>query len=260
MNLIARQMNVLIRASLLELYRRKDLVVVFILGAVLLMPLAFATPFGFSGAYIYFNEMALLMVWFFSVFITLGVSTRIFPYEFEKRTIYPLLAKPVSRGTVVLGRYFGALSASTSALVLFYAAYIILCGVRQHVWFSEVLVQAFVLHVGLLMVITAIGLTGSLLLTISANVTITLLIVFGMLLFGSKLPELADQQSLAGKTALYIAYAVAPHTEFFDLRQRLVHGWPAISWGVCAVVMAYAVAYSIACLFVADLLLRRKKL
>jgi len=260
MLIVTLQINALIRTSLLELYRRKDLVVVFILGAVLLLPLSFATPFGFTGANIYFNEMALLLIWLFSIVITTGVAARLFPYEFEKRTIYPLLAKPVSRGVLILGRYLGALTASASALIIFYAAYILLCGVRQGIWFSETLLQAFVLHLGLLAVITALGMAGSLLLTVSANVTIVLLLVFAMLVFGTRLPELAAGQSVFGKITLYAAYALAPHTEFFDLRQRLVHEWPAVSWGVCTIVMAYAAVYSTACLFVADLLLRRKKL
>jgi Cu-processing system permease protein len=259
-SVVSRQISVLIGASLLELYRRKDLAVVLILGAVLLLPLSFVAPFGMSGAAIYFNEIALSMLWLFSIFIAVGVSSRPFPYEFEKRTIYPLLAKPVSRGVVVLGRYLGALAAALSALTLFYAAYALLCGVRQGIWFPEVLAQAFILHAGLLAVVTALGLAGSLFLTASANVTILLLVIFAMLFFGAQLPALAAQQQAAGRILLYAAYALAPHAEFFDLRQRVVHDWPAVSWAVCAAVMLYAAAYSAACLFVADLLLRRRRL
>lgn len=260
MSVIACQIYALIRVSLLELFRRKDIIVVLILGAVLLLPLSSVSPFGLTGATIYFNELSLVMVWLFSIFISLGVSGRLFPYEFEKRTIYPLLAKPASRGVIIAGRYLGALLAALSALCIFYAAYIILCGLKQGVWFSEVLLQAFILHVGMLAVITALCMTGSLLMTPSANVTITLLVVFGMLFFGAKLPALANGESLFGKTVLYALYGLAPHFEFFDLRQRLIHEWPAVSWLVCAAVMAYAALYSAACLFIADLLLRRKKL
>ena len=254
------QIAALVKVSLLELYRRKDIVVVLILGTVILLPLSFVSPFGLSGAGIYFSEVALIMVWLFSIFIAIGVSSRPFPYEFEKRTIYPLLAKPVPRGVVVIGRYLGALAASASALALFYAAYVVLCGLKQGVWFSEVLLQAFILHLGLLALITAMSMAGSLLLTASANVTITLLVVFFMLFFGAKLPDLAAGQAGAGRMLLFAAYVGAPHVEFFDLRQRLVHEWPAVSWGVCALVLAYAGAYSAAGLFIADLLLRRKRL
>lgn len=253
------QIRALIKLSLLELYRRKDMIVVLILGGVLLLPLSFVTPFGMSGAGTYFNEIALIMVWLFSILIALGVSSRIFPHEFEKRTIYALLAKPASRGVVLTGRYLGALAAAVSALCIFYGAYILLCGFKQGVWFSEVLLQAFILHVGLLAIIVAIGIAGSLIMTSSANVTLTLLVVFGMLFFGGRLPALAADQSAFAKIILYTANILAPHVEFFDMRQRLVHEWSAVSWLACAAVMAYAALYSAAALFLADFFLRRKR-
>ncbi len=260
MNRSMCQINALIRVSLLELYRRKDIIVVLILGAVLLLPSAFVAPFGLKGASTYFNEISLGMVWLFSIFIALGVSSRLFPYEFEKRTIYPLLAKPASRGIIIIGRYLGALTAALSAFSLFFAAYVIICGFKQGVWFSEVLLQSFVLQSAMLAVITAIGMTGSLLLTTSANVTLTILVVFGMLFFGARLPEFAATQAGAAKMFLYFVYGLAPHIEFFDMRQRLVHDWPAVSWGVCAAVIAYAALYSTASLLIANLLLKHKKL
>lgn len=260
MNTKLCQIGALVRVSLLELYRRKDIIVVLILGAVLLLPAAFVAPFGLNGASTYFNEISLGMVWLFSIFIALGVSSRLFPYEFEKRTIYPLLAKPVSRGTVIIGRYLGALTAALSAFCLFFAAYVLLCGIKQGVWFSTVLLQAFILQAVMLALITAIGMTGSLLMTTSANVTLAVLVVFGMLFFGARLPVLAAAEDGVGRVLLYIVYALAPHIEFFDMRQRLIHEWPAVSWAVCAVVIAYAAFYSAACLFIANLLLKCRKL
>ena len=260
MNKSRCQIGALVRVSLLELYRRKDIIVVLILGAVLLLPAAFVSPFGLDGASTYFNEISLGMVWLFSIFIALGVSSRLFPYEFEKRTIYPLLAKPASRGIIIVGRYLGALTAALSAFCLFFVAYVMICGIKQGVWFSTVLLQAFILQAAMLAVITAIGMTGSLLMTTSANVTLAVLVVFGMLFFGARLPDLAASEQGVGKILLYAAYALAPHIEFFDMRQRLIHDWPAVSWTVCVAVVAYAALYSAACLFIANLLLKRKKL
>jgi ABC-type transport system involved in multi-copper enzyme maturation permease subunit len=254
-----RQVSALARLAVLELYRRKDLIVVFVLSAVILLPLAFFTPFGVTGASRYMNELALLLVWLFSTAIGLGVSVRLFPPEFESRTIYPLLAKPVGRGTILLGKYVGALAAALSALVVFYVAYGVLTGVRQGVWFPVVLLQAFVLHAGFLAVITALGLLGSLLLTPSANLTSCVLLIVGMLLFGQRLPAFIAAQPIPGKWVLGLIHWLAPHLEFFDLRQRVVHQWPPIGWTVCAAVMAYAVAYAAACLTLAACVFRKKR-
>ncbi|MDD2455031.1 MAG: ABC transporter permease [Kiritimatiellae bacterium] len=256
---LARQILALLRLSALDLYRRKDLAVVFVLGGVILTPLFFFTPFGVSSASRYTNELAMLLVWLFSAVIGLGVSSRLFPPEFESRTIYPLLSKPISRGTVLVGKYLGALAASLSALAVFYAAYGVLAGVRQGVWFPPVLWQALLLHTGFMVVVTALGLLGSLVLTASANLTLCALVTAGMLVFGQRLPSMAAGQPAPGRWALYAIHWIAPHLEFFDLRQRLVHEWPPVGWGVCGAVWLYALCYAAACLALAAVIFRRKK-
>jgi ABC-type transport system involved in multi-copper enzyme maturation permease subunit len=230
-----------------------------VLSAVILLPLTLFTPFGISGASRYVNEMALLLVWIFSLVIGLGVSARLFPPEFESRTIYPMLSKPVGRGTILFGKYLGALAASLSALTVFYLAYGLLAGVRQGVWFPLVLVQAFVLHVGFMTVVVALGLAGSLVLTASANLSMCGLLLVGMMFFGQRLPALAASQSLPGKAVLTLIHWIGPHVEFFDLRQRVVHEWTPISWGVCLVVLAYGAVYAAVCLALAAAALRNKR-
>lgn len=259
MSRCVRQLWALSVLSVLELYRRKDLIVVFVLASVILLPLAFFAPFGVSGAGRYMNEVALLLVWLFSAVIGLGVSARLFPPEFESRTVFPLLAKPVRRGTVLAGKYLGGLAASLSALAVFYLAYGVLAGVRQGVWFGVVLWQAFLLHAGFIVVLTALGLLGSLVLTASANLTFCGLLTVGMLAFGQRLPALAQAQPAPGRWVLGVIQWVAPHLEFFDLRQRLVHDWPPVGWGVCLMVLAYGMAYAGVCLALAAWVLRRRR-
>ena len=259
MSRCVRQLWALSVLSVLELYRRKDLIVVFVLASVILLPLAFFAPFGVSGAGRYMNEVALLLVWLFSAVIGLRVSARLFPPEFESRTVFPLLAKPVRRGTVLAGKYLGGLAASLSALAVFYLAYGVLAGVRQGVWFGVVLWQAFLLHAGFIVVLTALGLLGSLVLTASANLTFCGLLTVGMLAFGQRLPALAQAQPAPGRWVLGVIQWVAPHLEFFDLRQRLVHDWPPVGWGVCLMVLAYGMAYAGVCLALAAWVLRRRR-
>lgn len=131
MSVLLHQIKALAFLSILELYRRKDLIVVLILSAVILVPLMFFKPFDIAGASRYINELALILVWLFSLAIGLGVSTRLFPREFDSRTIYPMLAKPVSRGVILFGKYVGALAAAVSALFIFYVAYGVLIGLAR---------------------------------------------------------------------------------------------------------------------------------
>lgn len=258
--MIRRQLAALARLSLLDLYRRKDLAVLLILAGAILVPLAFAKPFGVEGASRYLAEVAMAMIWLFSLIVALGVSARLFPPEFETRTIYPLLAKPVGRGVLLLGKYLGALAASLSALTLFYALYGAMTGLRQGVWFPPILLQAFVMHAGLIVLVAAIGLLGSLLVTPSANLTLAGIALAAMFGFGRRLPDLAAAQPGPLKALVWLVHAIGPHAEFFDMRQRLVHDWPMIPWSVCALVWAYAIAYAAGCLLLAAWALRRRKL
>ncbi len=65
MTMLLRQLAALASLSVLELYRRKDLIVVFVLSAVILLPLSVFRPFGVAGASRYVSELALLLVWLF---------------------------------------------------------------------------------------------------------------------------------------------------------------------------------------------------
>ena len=253
------QLAALQRLSLLDLYRRKDMIVVLILFAVTLVPLAFFAPFGVSGASRQMNELALLLVWIFSIAISMGVSNRLMPPEFESRTIYPLLAKPVSRGTIVLGKYLGAVTSSLSALALFYLGYALLAGIRENYWFPTVLIQAFILHAAFVLLLCALSLLGSLALTPSANWTLTALVAVTMLLFGGRLPAYAASNGAPIRQILQAIDLLAPHFDFFDMRLRVIHHWTGVSWGLCAFLVFYALVYSALCLFAAERLFRHRK-
>ena len=56
-----------------------------------------------------------------------------------------------------------------------------------------------------------------------------------------------------------LVYAIGPHAEFLDMRQRLIHGWGSVDAVVSLTVLAYAVVYSAACLAFAGFLLKRKR-
>ena len=255
-----RQISALVKLSLLDLYRRKDMAVVVIFLGIVIVPLLFVSPFGVKGASRYINELTLLLIWVFTAIIGVARAAQIFPLEIESRTIFPMMAKPIHRGQIVVGRYLGVWLALASALIVFYGAYGILVGVRSGTWFVPVFWQALVLHLGFLAIVSALALLGSLFMTASANVTCCGMVCVGMLVYGSRLEQFAEQQGPFGKAVLCILNWVAPHVEFFDMRHRLVHDWPSVSWGVCALALGYAVAYTTLCLMAAAVLFKNKRI
>ncbi|MFA4944561.1 MAG: ABC transporter permease subunit [Lentisphaeria bacterium] len=246
--------------SVLELYRRKDLYVALVLTAVVLVPLSAYNVFGVTGVVRHLREVSLLLVWLFSILVGISVAGRQFPPELENRTIYPLLAKPVRRWELLLGKFLGALLASGSALLLFYLGFVVVAGLKQGIWLDAVTVQAFLLHLAFLLVVTALALLGSLLLTPAANVTLCGLVTAGMLLFGGQLAGLAREAAFPANCLAWLLNLAGPHLDFFDLRQRVVHGWEPLPLGVLAAVLLYALCYTGLLLGGAAWLLHRKKI
>lgn len=253
------QFKALVRLSLLDLYRRKDLIVVAILTLVVLVPMSFATPFGVKGASRYLNEIALLLVWIFMLVISMTRTARIIPTELESRTIYPLLAKPASRTLILLGRYAGVLIASLSVLLLFYSLYATINILKSAAFPWEVWFQALLLHAGFIILATSLALLGSLFINADANFSIMGIIVVSMLLYGQKIPALLVDQTPVLRLLLKVIYWIAPHYEFFDMRTRLIHHWPAVPWLICCAAFTYAIVYSMICLGIAAWLFNRKK-
>lgn len=254
-----RQIKALVKLSFLELWRRNDVFGLLVLGLALMVPLSMASPFGAEGASRYLDEMALLLIWGFSLFIALGAGQRLFPPEFESRTIYPLLAKPISRGRLLVGKYFGAVAASWSALAFFYVLFIGSVLLRGG-GFSAELPQAIALHFAFVAFAVAVSLFGSLLMTASANLTLSSIALVGMFFFGRKLPEYSSNASGFLNGIFQGVYIFAPHAEFFDMRQRLIHGWGAVDGAVFAAVLVYGSVYIILLLSAARTMLDRRRL
>src|ERR1051325_9767279 len=88
-----------------ELYRRKDFYVLFVLTALITLVLGSVTFFNDSHVVRYVKEMCLLMIWISALVIAVVTAARQIPAERENRTIFPLLAKPVTRAHVITGKF-----------------------------------------------------------------------------------------------------------------------------------------------------------
>ena len=104
-----------------ELYRRKDFYVLFVLTAVITAVAGSVQFFHDPNIVRYVKDICMLLIWISALLITITMAARQIPAERESRTIFPLLAKPVTRGQVILGKFLGCWLASGIALVVFYA-------------------------------------------------------------------------------------------------------------------------------------------
>jgi ABC-type transport system involved in multi-copper enzyme maturation permease subunit len=242
-----------------EMYRRKDFYVLFVLTALITLVMGSVTFFNQDNIVRYLKEICLFLIWGASLVITITTAARQIPAEREQRTLFPLLAKPVTRNQFVIGKFFGCWFASGLALVLFYVFFGVVAGAKEHEWPVLNYVQAMTLHWFLLGVVCALTVLGSIVFAApSSTTTITLIASVGILLMGRHLNKVALRLEEPGQTLLYAVYFAIPHLELFDVRDLIVHNWGLIRWEIWAGALAYGAVYSAIFLALACLLFRRK--
>jgi len=244
-----------------ELYRRKDFYVLFVLTALITLVMASVTFFNDPKIVRYLKEICLLLIWISALVIAIITAARQIPAERENRTIFPLLAKPVTRGQVVAGKFAGCWWASGIALVVFYLFFGVISGARQGQWPVLNYLQAMWLQWAMLGVVIALVLFGSVVLSaVSSNATISFIVVVGILLLGGHLNQVALQQPEPLRTIVYSIYFLIPHLEWFDVRDLVIYDQPLIPWRDCGLATLYAWVYAGIFLYASWLVFRRKTL
>jgi ABC-type transport system involved in multi-copper enzyme maturation permease subunit len=244
-----------------ELYRRKDFYVLFILTAVLTLLLGLGNFFHDTKIVRYLKEICLLLIWVSALVIAIGTTARQIPAERENRTIFPLLAKPVTRAQVVLGKFAGCWLACGLALIVFYIFFGLISGTREEHWPLLQWFQAFWLQWVMLAVVVALVLLGSVVFAApSSNGTICFIAVAGILLLGRYLNQIALSEPEPLRTLVYAIYFLIPHLEWYDIRDFVVYDRNLIGWVTCGLATLYGAVYSAFLLFSTWLVFRRKAL
>src|ERR1700723_1678778 len=139
-----------------ELYRRKDFYVLFILTILICLIMASVNIFNDNQIVGYLKELCLLLIWISSLIIAITTTARQIPAEREQRTLLPLLAKPLSRNQLIVGKFLGCWIVCGLALICFYVFFGALAASREHQWPLLNYFQAAFLHWIMLGVVVAL--------------------------------------------------------------------------------------------------------
>jgi ABC-type transport system involved in multi-copper enzyme maturation permease subunit len=253
--------NVLAGVVIKELYRRKDFYVLFVMTALMTLLLGSVSLFNDDKIVRFLKEVCLLLIWISALVMAITTAARQIPAERESRTIFPLLAKPVSRAELIAGKFLGCWLACGVALIVFYLFFSVVSGTREHHWPVANYFQALWLHWICMAVVIAMVLLGSVVFTApSSNSTISFIAVAGILFAGGHLNKVAIQMSEPSGSILYAIYYAIPHLEWYDVRDLIIHDRGLIGWPVCGLATAYGMAYTGFFLGLTWLMFRRKSL
>lgn len=257
MNTIGALAGVVIK----ELYRRKDFYVLFVLTALITITTSMVHFFNNPRIADYLKDLCVTLITGSVLIIAIVTAARQIPAERENRTIFPLLAKPVTRWQVILGKFFGCWLAAGIALLVFYVFFAIALGSYEHQWPALNYLQSFWLQWDQLAVVIALALLGSIVFAApSSTTTICFILVAGILLLGQHLNTVALHHAEPLRSVIYTTYYLIPHLEWYDVRDRLTYNWPLARWSDCFLATLYAAAYAALFLLLTWLGFRRKSL
>ncbi len=252
--------GVMTRLLLKEIFRKKDFYVALILGAVIVLYASSLKFYSVSKISGYLLETGTTLVFWFSAILTVSLAARQYPAEKESKTLEVLLAKPVSRFEFLISKWAGSFAAGSLTFMLFFSAFLVIAAVRMDGFPWIVVLETGFLFLLALMVLSAMASALSYYLTVSANVTLTLLLFLIMDAYGASLKSVGESLTFPARTACTVFYYGLPHFEFFDMRQRLVHEWGPVPLWLIAALTVYAVLYAAVFLAAAWMGFRRRTL
>ena len=207
----------------------------------------------------YVKDIGLLLAWIFGLILAIHISSRELPQEETRGTIFPLLARPVTYGEIIIGKWLGAWTIVVTATFCFY---VLVAGVTIGMGGTidlTTIIQGFILHATLLGIISAISLAFSTRLNSDAAATLSFVVAGVSFLIVPRIPSLLVHQQGFSGNILLLLYNILPHFEIFDMRKRIVHDFGPAPAGVCTLVVLYGIVLIAITLFAAFLLYRKKR-
>ena len=200
------------------------------------------------------KDLGLAATTVFGLFIAIFIGIGLVSKEVERRSIYALLAKPITRAQFIVGKYAGlvlTLAVNVAAMTVALYAVLTYLTLREPpalraAWDAPGTDPRLLLAIALifvqLMIVTAIALFFS---TFSTPLLAAAL-TFGLFVVGHFNADLKNfDQVVKSRTAVHVArgvYHVVPDFSAFDVKTEVVHGLP-VPAGYVAGTVAYGLAY-----------------
>ncbi len=202
---------------------------------------------------------------FIAVFIGIGLVWK----EVERRSIYSLLAKPISRVDFIIGKYVGlVLTLLVNIAVMAIALYAVLgvmtlFGPPAHLLGLDApaLDPRLLLAIGLILVELALVTALALFFSTFSSPMLSAVFTFGLFVVGQFNADLKHfEQVVNSRPAAWLArvlYYLLPNLAPFDIKAQVVHGQP-IAAGYVAMTLGYAIVYILFVLAAATIVFARR--
>ncbi len=205
----------------------------------------------------------------FGLFISIFVGINLVSKEVDRRSVYPLLAKPIRRSEFIVGKYAGLLlTLMVNVVVMTLALYAVLFWLArgvpaniQAVWDAPALDPALLKAIALIYVDLAVVTAVAVLFSTYSSPILSAVFTLCIYVVGQFNEDLKRLDQIVGAPAAGIigkaCYYLLPDFAKFDVKLAVVHGAP-VGDGYMLWTTAYAAVYIAALLFGACLIFSRR--
>ena len=215
------------------------------------------------------KDLGLASVSIFGLLIAVFIGIGLVSKEVDRKSIYALLTKPVTRPQFILGKYVGLvltlavnISAMTIAFygVLFYMDVNSAAGVRAG-WPAPAMDPWLLIAILLILAeLTAVTAVASFFSTFSSPLLATLL-TLGLWVAGHFNADLRNFENVVDVAAITwiakVLYYTLPNLAPFDVKAEVVHGFP-LTWRHVGLTLVYGAVYAGIMLTAAIAIFRRR--
>jgi ABC-type transport system involved in multi-copper enzyme maturation permease subunit len=214
-------------AALLETMRRREVFVLLVLSVLMVVGAYSFTFFGVHGLELFVKDMGFASVGLFSSVLGVAVAARQLPEEIQRKTIYPLLARPITRWQLLLGKFAAAWVTCVVSFTALTLVVVLLLAVLRISPDLIVLQYVYSRYLGFLWLCSFVIFLTTFM-SPSGAFTVGLLLTLGSGIF-TRLLMFVDSTSPAMKLLLTPVYAFLPQYSLFDLTKKVVYGWDPIN-------------------------------
>lgn len=234
------------RTVWLEFLRRKDFYVVMILVGMFVLGMVVVRVIGVENPATarFLMSLGLLLSYGLAAVLTATVAARQLPNEMEKRTLLPLLARPVSRAEVILGKTVAVTTAACTCLMLFLLlSWAPVPKLPDQHFFA--FVQMAVLRMAALCLLGIYTIALSLFIPGAVAVLISLATFFGAPTIVSFVAQLVSNSWGLGGKLVERVLAIVPDFSLFEHSQRYVEGASPMAIPAVFAVLAYGIGFAV---------------
>jgi len=187
------------------------------------------------------KDVSFSTIEFFGALIAIFTALAAVSGEIEKRTIYPLLSKPITRSNFIIGKFIGQSLIILLNVVLMSIFFIVLLFIKKSPPNIETFKTIFLIFIELVLI-------GSITLAVATFATDAFNLIFSFFLYivghlisyGKSLLERVENMVLKGLGEML--YTVIPNYENFNIKDKVVVG-VNVSWQYVGQTVLYGIIY-----------------